>query len=316
MILLKRDALIYARRITAAFLVVAFMGILAGCPSMMTSSQVQQVNKFAVTAEAYGPLPGDVVRFYADLKWNVALVDASTMTPKKCVGFFADKKKSKDDWYAKAARADKALSILNTYASLLKTLTASDYTEALTEEAETFGKNIDAGIDEYNKLFGASVSGFGAVVAAGVRAVGGTYIRYKQGKALKVAVEAANDSVNKLLDQTMVLVKPFEAPDSRFAFVRKDLDAALLSLAQALYPADQPIPVETLEWFDGQYQLANKGEKLAGRAYKAAESYKAAHDKLVKAIDDKEGLAEIIGRVEVFASEVKAAIALKNEMEK
>ncbi|QGY40014.1 hypothetical protein GM415_07705 [Pseudodesulfovibrio cashew] len=289
--------------------------LLAGCPSLMTATQAQQVNKFATAAEGYGPVPGDVIRQYADQRWSLAQVNLSTMRPKNSAAMLKLANESKAKTYARAKQADQALSVLMDYAALLKTLTASDYSDALAKEAESFGESIDKGIGKFNELSGGSVETFGSLAGAAVRGVGGLYIRHKQGEALKRAVTKAKKGVNELMSYTRLLLQPYAGESNDFSDLRGKLGSSFMPLAAKWYKAGQPIPMETLAWYDEQYKLAYQGEKLAKQAVSAAEKFIAAHDKLVEALENKDEIAGIVGRVGAFASEVEAALTLKKQME-
>jgi len=305
-----------AQRSFGGLLAVLMLLMLVGCPSVMTTNQVEQVNKFAKTAEAYGPLPGDVLRTYADQKWALDLVDMSTLEPDDAAELFKLSSESRQEMYQEAAQVDQSLAVLNTYASLLKTLTASDYTEATGKEAQRFGEAIDTGVVKYNELSGSSVSSFGSIAASAVQAIGGMYIRHKQGKALKAAVTNAEKSVNQLLKESMELMEPYGADDKHFVALRSSLQTSLIPLTDSWNSAGEPVPLDVVEWFREQYLSSYQGSKLAKLSYDAAKKYQAAHEKLVEAVEVKENLVEIIGSVEAFASDVEAALALKKQMEK
>lgn len=315
---------------TIGILILLLVG--TGC-SILTKNQVKEVNKFAVAAKAYTDMPGAVVAEHGKIRKIKQVIKASSYgEPDVALDAIEIGIAQQDAILERGRKADAALNVLSNYSELLVKLTADDFTTELQASSEILGKNIDKGIAEYNKLSGAPVGVFGSKVAAAVRGIGGIYIKYKQEKALKEAVESADKVIPEMMRSVQGLMFTYLDED-QVQQVKKtlgndtlpDLPGDLLSsekkeiinaykFAVKQFASKQPpcLPKMVAD----QIEAVNSTSELAVKTIIAADSFNRAHAKLVETVNEKRNLPKAIDEIQVLSDQVKSAIELKKKIDK
>lgn len=313
-------------------LLLAAILALTGCAAVLTPSQVKEVATFAQAAQDYGTFPGAVIRSHAGLRARQKLLEAATFaggdTALRQVEAAVDIRRELE---RRATAADTALGVLNDYAALLVRLTADTYTNDLQGSAEKLGRSVDRGISRYNELRGAQLESFGSLVAAGVRGVGGTYIRHEQAQALKRAVTSADPAIEAMIGEVEKLLALYLAP--------ADLKELKLTITASGTPPEQLDLIRNVaddlresyrrltDTAGGAHQVeaavlaadglagADDTILLAVKALQAAETYRAAHRKLTESVTRRHWLRSSIDQVKALADEVNDANRLRKKIE-
>lgn len=304
----------------------------AGC-SVLTKSQVQEVNKFAVAAKNYGDMPGTVIAEHARIRKIRQVVAASTYfngaTALEAIQVALDQQRNLDE---RGRRTDAALQVLKDYADLLVKLTSDEFTGDLQASAETLGKSIDGGINRYNAAADEKLSMFGSGVAAVVRGIGGFHIRRAQEKALKSAISSADPVVRALtwtVEETMALYLDGDqmdqiedlsledeqsplSPGGLLSREKKEVMDKYKSTA-GLFEGKQPLCLAMT--VTNEMDDCDDAVVLATDTLKAAASFRKAHAKLAAVIQKTSDLPEVIEEVQVLVDEVKSAQALKEKLD-
>ena len=288
----------------------------SGC-SVLTPSQVKEVNRFARAVKSYDTLPGAVTEAHAELRKREKIYSAAGFIPGvMALPQIESALEAQREAQKKARQVDKALDILDEYAQLLVTLTSDDFSEDLQEEAEDLGKRIDKGIKVYNEEFGKEIKAYGGILSAGIRGAGGIFIKRRQTIALRETVtnadpviEEMTTAVNDLLD----LYLPSEAGEGFIreteitlkGLFKEDIQGSMAK--EPLFVAMQT--AETLEY-------SHDALKLAEQARQSISKLRQAHLELKNSLQKKGKLKGAIETVKVFADEVKVANDLKKKIEK
>jgi hypothetical protein len=206
--------------------------------------------------------------------------------------------------------------VLDGYAQLLAALTAEELTSDLQEEAQELGNRIDRGIGAYNDAYGKEIKAFGGIAAAGVRGVGGLYIKRGQTLALKDAVIQADPLIEEMTAAVHSLLNLYLTTSDGVGLIRgteqsvKDHFLANIQGSMAKQPLFAAIhTAETIEFAQNTYQLAES-------ARAAISNLRQAHRELRDNLQKKQTLQGAIETINVFADEVKAATVLKKNLEK
>lgn len=319
-------------RSTALILLLAALLALTGCTAVLTPSQVKEVATFAEAARDYGTFPGAVVRSHAELRARQKILEAATFASGDAalrqVQAAVD---IRQELERRATAADTALGVLNDYAALLVTLTADSYSNELQGSAEKLGRSVDRGIVRYNEMRGAKLDSFGSLVAAGVRGIGGLYIRHEQAQALKKAVTSADPAIEAMIGEVEKLLALYLSPD--------DLKELKLTITAAGTPPEQldllrNVAADLRESYKrlvdasgGKPQtdaaalaaLSLKGAddsiRLAVKTLQAAETFRAAHRTLAENVTRRHWLKSSIDQVKTLADEVNDANKLRKAIE-
>ncbi len=306
-----------------------------GCSAVLTKSQVKEVATFAVAAKDYSAFPGTVIRSHADLRAKQKLIevitfasgDASLRQVEGAVNI-------RREMEIRAAAADSALGILRDYAELLVKLTADNYTNDLQGSTEKLGRSVDKGISSYNGLRGTNLNGFGALVAAGVRGIGGIYIRHEQAEALKKAVTAADPVVETMIGEVEKLLATYLAPadlqnlkltitaggavPEQLDLIRNvaaDLKDGYRRAAESAGELEQQQQLEAAVLTADSLAGVDNTIRLALKAIQAAETYRAAHRALAQNVTKPQWLKSSIEQVNTLVDEVNAANGLRKKIE-
>lgn len=305
---------------------------ITGCSAVLTETQVKEVATFARAAKEYGAFPGAVIRSHAELRSRQKLLEAATFTSGGTALRQIEAAVSiRRELERRATAADSSLGVLNDYAELLVKLTADTYSSDLQGSAEKLGRSVDRGISRYNELRGANLESFGALVAAGVRGVGGVYIRHEQAEALRMGVTAADPVVATMIGEVEKLLALYLSP--------ADLKDLKLSVTDSGTPPEQADLIRTVaddlrvsyqrltDTAGGTHQVeaalltadgltgADATIRLAVKALRAAESYRAAHRKLAENVTERRWLPGSIEQVTALADEVNEANRLRKQLE-
>ena len=319
-------------RITSLILLLAAILALTGCSAVLTSSQVKEVATFAEAARDYGTFPGAVIKSHADLRARQKILEAATFSSGDAalhqVEAAVDIRRELEK---RATAADAALGVLDDYADLLVQLTADTYTNDLQGSAEKLGRSVDRGIDRYNKLRGTKLESFGALVAAGVRGIGGIYIRHEQAEALKKAVTSADPAIEAMIGEVEGLLALYLSP--------ADLKELKLTITASGAPPEQldllrNVAADLRESYKrlvdaggGKPQTdaaalaavslkgADDSIGLAVKTLRAAETFRAAHRALAENVTRRHWLTGSIDQVKVLADEVSDANKLRKAIE-
>jgi len=296
-------------KIYNTLLALLFLIGLQSC-AVLTSSQVDEVERFSIAASDYSDLPGAVIRMDSDIILARALYDSAGI---KNLADSGDRIDDGINTYIhlndQAAAADVAVGVIAIYVGLLKKLTSEDFTEELEQQTITLGAEIDSGIQQFNEQPGPDVDSFGAAVAAVVRAGGGILIRYKQVEALKVAVEGGQKVMSKMSSSITSLMDDYVRMNRGTDIKLKGAYLAALDIQRYNYSYDSSVE------FSKTLIKAKSITPLAEKTKKAMETLVEAHTELYNKMQKRQDLTGTIETITVLAGEVQAAQRLRKEID-
>lgn len=300
----------------AKYWVIAIFLFISGC-SVLTPSQVKEAKRFASAAQDFEYIPGSVIKSYAELRSRERIYSSAGFIPGPiALPQIESALKARREYQAQALQAEKALAVLNQYAQLLVVLTSDDFSDDLQEEAENLGNRIDKGVETFNQETGKEIKAFGGVIAAGIRGVGGLYIKRRQTVALQEAVTRADPMIEEMTVAVIGLLDLYIPSSEGEGFIR-ETESSLKQVFEANIQgamAKEPLFVamnmaETLEFSENTFNLANQTKQ-------SIVNLRRAHLELKNNLKKKKKLKGTIETVRVFADEVKTANNLRKKLEK
>ncbi|MFC1877972.1 hypothetical protein ACFL2E_11995 [Thermodesulfobacteriota bacterium] len=297
-----------------------------GC-SVLTSTQMNEVKKFAVISEKYTTLPESLFLSYATLKRNYDLLVLSRrefggMNDQGNIDTSAAKKAWKDfnDIYQRETeitkagkRMDKAIKVLDIYTKIMKNLVSDEFSNAISKSTEKLCKSIDEAIDNYNGTVDEdeTIDNVGGDLALIIRSTTGVFIRYKQTSILREVVKDADPMIANLM-ATMedLAINSFKPAFENYE--KNDLGKGFRAVANS----NKQLDVLTMEFIYENLVHVRISVDLANNIASASRSYKAAHNKLVEKTRNKMDLELFIEEIKVFQSEIEAAQKIERNVNK
>jgi hypothetical protein len=296
------------------FLVTGFLLLtMQGC-AVLTKDQVRAVNDLAKAGKQYTDLPSTVIETHAEIMYldNIYETAATDRASAESVLKQLDKAiKNKKDFLAQAQRVDKALRVIDVYISLLTKLTSDVFSDKLAKESVELSKELDSAIKAYNKITDSELDGWGKYVAAGIRGGAGIFIRTKQTKALKSAIEHAEPQIaeiSKVITEFMATYSNTLGP-----LAVQGLESTYITLITTDISKNT---VESLENFSLAREKANSIKTLSIKSTKATTAFQNAHSTLHENLQKKRSIKGSISEIKALADEIKAAKKLMNDLEK
>ncbi|MGO9137258.1 MAG: hypothetical protein ACLP9S_04655 [Syntrophales bacterium] len=288
---------------------------ITGC-TVLTSSQVKEVKKFADAAKGYGTLPGDVVMAYAEISEENKLLNltgyvfhSDSDTAETALEEMKKARESRDDFNKAANKANDALKILDIYAENLVTLTSDDYTNSLDESATALGQSLDKTLTAYNNAYDKKLSMIGSTVTQVVRGVGGIYLRHKQTQLLKEYVDKADPVIAELCQDIENVISGNVTPN--LEALNNKLETGFTTLANNHSRLD----LLNIERVNVLFDKLDSANSLASAAVSSAQKYRKAHLALKEALVEKKDLKNEIAQINSLVEEINAALKLKKKFQ-
>lgn len=304
-------------RVIHFFFLVPILFMLSNC-AVLTSSQIKEVEKFALASKQYTTLPGALPSSYGILMRNRKLLkisrDAYRVTdkdgridPAPANAAWQEIKeayKVEMDFDAAGRELDGALSVLTVYSELLTTMASDDFTEALSQKLEKLGKQLDKATDDYNMQFKTDhpLDKIGGTVAKVVRAVGGFYLRKKQAVILQDTIEAANPIIKVLMQDVERIARETFKPK-----FQKCEEMYLGRTFKSVAINNNRISVCTTVFAYEELKRTRNAIALSDQVAAAAKTYRQAHQSLYENTRKRVELKTLIEEIETLKDEIDAA---------
>lgn len=302
----------------------AVIGSLSSSGCVLTSQQVEAVEKFSTATEHYGTLPGAALDAYASgyvLNRFVIRVPGQRLVVGEEGSGSVDNLPTlinqKLALAHEAERANRALVVLDRYAELLKTLTSDQFEKSLTTDASTLADELDSAITKYNEISGSSFPSLGSTAAGIVRGAFGIWIRVKQQQALKQLVPDADEIIRALTsDIAVAMDRLTAAPDGYLAGEQSNLRSAYADAANIQNQDKRgSLPIEYVRLYAAQMEQLETVRQLAVSAKTSAARYREAHQALVESIHQPTTVKTVLDQVKVLRVEIDEGRKLKKTLD-
>ncbi len=269
--------------------------VLTGC-SVLSDSQLKNINVYATAAKSYSVYPGDVIRGYASLNQNNRILKSSGF--KDVAAVDAGLNSASGNYNLRinlANQFDLSLQLFQQYTVLLSKLSSGDYVDDLSSNSKLLGENSTNLVTKYNDKASKKLPDeVGQKLSDAVFIVGKRWVKSRQAKALKEFIPAGNILVGTMVDN---IVAGLEG-NGQGATSLKDL----ISLDKSDFKDKYTIIVfgkpEGINYPNVKtyYETLNRYDSLETMRVQcvlAAKKIKAGHDKLTQSIQSKKELKEI-----------------------
>lgn len=295
-------------------LLILLAAALSSC-SVLTESQIKNINAFGLSAKSYAAFPGAVLKKRAALHYNEAIVRTMQLATPELMKQNLDHAEAA---YNKAMQLsdsfDLSLQLIQQYAGLLARLSTESFVEDVNTNATALGENLSGLVQTFNtKLPQAKLpAGVGAAVSKAIFLVGARLTRKQQAKELKAFIPQGDKivqaSVKNLIDvldaDTPSLKGELEA--EKQTFINTYSNIILANPSRVTYSTVRQY-TETLADY-------NNLEALRKQCVEAAGKLATAHALLTKNIARKMALPEIFKETQELITSVQGLYKLFNAL--
>jgi hypothetical protein len=291
--------------------------MLVGCASL-TKTQVEAVNQFAETSKNFSAYPSKIMTELADirLKRGVYYANLYSTDPTAYLKELDDTYNEKNRDYKLSEKVDITFKIIDKYAQSLLLLSSDKYTTDLKKQSKNFGNDIDSLITIYNGIKGAKKipSGIGGLVSQVVIFGGDIYIKTKQGKEIIAFVPKADTLIDMMTTNLKeflngkVYIKKINDSISIQALITNERDGFKEGYKSYLASCARLNTLPSLER-ENEYlntlSIIDGVSTLLQQTITATDGLRKAHQKLLKAIEEKKTLTESIKELQSYYEDVK-----------
>jgi hypothetical protein len=297
-------------------ILLAFL-LLSSC-SVLTDSQLTNINAFATTAKSYSTYPGEVFKRRAELHLNNELLQASQFTDAAIIGRTVNNARA----HYKSAielsdKFDLSIKLLQQYAALLAKLSSDNYVVDLTSNTKDLNENLSNLVATYNSKAEKKLPvAVGQKVSDAILLVGKRLTRSKQARALKSFIPTGNaliktttDNLIEVLDtDTFVGSDGMRYPSLKALIAKDSSDFATnyknIVLANTQVNGNK-VSYASLLTLNSTISAYESTEALRQKTVVAATKLAKAHDVLTKEIERKKNMGEIKIEIQDLIADVQ-----------
>lgn len=278
------------------YLIYFFLWIALSSCSVLSDSQLKNINVYATAAKSYSNYPGEVIRYYAKLNQDNRILKTSNLKDIDAVNAGLDSARKNYNFRVNlAADFDLSLQLFQQYAALLAKLSSPDDVTDLSNSSTALGENNTSLVKQYNAKASKKIPGeIGVKISDAVFIAGKRWIRSRQSKALKEFIPAGNILIGAMTDNLVTALEGDSASSSSIreliSFSKTDFKdqyqiIVLTKPAGINYPSLK-VYYETLARYDSL-------EAMRAQCVLTAKKIKTGHEKLTQDIQSKKKLKEI-----------------------
>jgi len=287
---------------------------LSGC-TVLTDSQVKNINAFAATAKSYSAYPDAVLRQRADLHLHSELVVASQFTDPDAIDHRLDAaRKSYNSAVQMSPKFDLSLQLIQQYAGLLTKLSSEQYITDLSSPSTSLGENLSGLVAIYNSRVRDTLpASLGSSISKVVLLVGKTLTRHKQTAALKEFVLTA-DTLVQVTTRNLIAVLDGEsftdAKGNTFptlqSLLATERDFFMQNYRRVIFGDNTRINYESIKFYYDELTAYDNTELARQAIVQAAKSLAKAHATLAANVREKRDLKDIIAQTQQLITEVQS----------
>lgn len=290
---------------------------ISGC-TVLTDSQVKNINAFAATAKSYSAFPSAVARQRAEfhLHTEIVVVSQSQFADADDIARRMDSaRKSYNNAIQLSAKFDLSLQLLQQYAGLLTKLSSDHFITDLDAPATSLGENLGNLVSTYNsKVKDTLPAGVGNSISKVILMAGKVLTRHKQTSALKAFILAADTMVQAttrnlvtVLDgETFTDAKGRDLPSLK-TLLGLEKDLFIQSYKRSILSDSSRTNYWSVKFYYDELTAYDNTEALRQGVVQAAKSLALAHAELAKNVREKKELKDIIWQTQQLITDVQTA---------
>lgn len=275
---------------------------LAGC-SVLSDSQVANVNAFSVTASQYANYPNEIFKKRAELHLENELLEIISFSDFNLLDRRIDKARATyDTANAKSAKFDLSVRLIQQYAGLLAQLSSDSYTKGMDNNATGLANNLGIIIGLYNKKVSDTLpAGLADEMSNVLLTLGRRVTRSKQAKALKkfippgnIVLASAVKNLVEVLDKDSIKGLDGKMYPGLKTLLADEKAESIQNYRNLVFTGRATNSYVTIrQYYDLKVDYDNT-EALRQKCVATAKQLALAHDALAKNIMEKKELKEII----------------------
>jgi hypothetical protein len=286
--------------------------------SVLTDSQLTNINAFATAAKSYSTFPSEVFKKRAELHLNNELLQASQFSDAAIIARTVNNART----HYKAAmelsdKFDLSIKLLQQYADLLAKLSSNIYVVDLSSNTKDLNENLSSLVSTYNSKAERKLPvAVGQKISDAILLVGKRLTRSKQAKALKKFIPTGNaliktttDNLIEVLDTDTFVGSDGMRYPSLKSLIAKDSSDFVTNYKNVVLANTQAngnkVSYGSLLTLNSTVTAYENTEALRQKTVVAATKLAKAHDVLTREIERKKNLGEIKTEIQDLIADVQ-----------
>ena len=270
--------------------------------SVLSESQLRNINTFATAAKRYSNFPGEAVKKSQELHYNNDVLEASAIPDSSQIMRSLDKAKSQfEKGVLFSKKMNLSLQLIQKYAALLAQLSSGGYSDDLGKNAKELSGELNSAVGLFNAGFSTQIPAkVGTGISQVITIIGDRVIRNKQAKALQKFIPIG-DTLIQLTKDNLV-----DALDSDLKpLIESYKETFKIDFKTIIFNHSDKIDYNMLRFYIKTNEDYEEVEALRKKCIHAAEKMASAHLELKNNIMKKKTLREFLGETRDFVSDVK-----------
>jgi hypothetical protein len=261
---------------------------LSSC-TVLTNSQIKNVNAFAGSAKSYSDFPSEIVRKRSDMAFQEKLAQAVQLPSAQIKQMVDDAQSTYKTQRKQADSIDLSLKLIQQYAILLSKLSSPAYVEDLSKNTAALNENISSLVKEANTALPNKIpANVGEALTKAIFLVGERLTKQKQAKALKEFIPQG-----EILIQTSVknLTEALQGDLSQV--IALDRKKFINTYTNAVLNNTSKVDFNSIQFYANTLSDYDNLDDLRKKCITAAEKLGKAHTKLNASINEKMEVTDI-----------------------
>jgi hypothetical protein len=279
--------------------------------SVLSESQLKNINTFATAAKNYSNFPGEVVKKSQELHYNNNILEASAIPDSTQIIRSLDKAKAQfEKGVGFSKKMDVSLQLIQKYAALLAQLSSGSFTDDLGKNAKELSGELNNAVGLFNDQFSTQIPDkVGKGISQIITIIGDRVIKNKQSKALKNFIPIG-DTIIQLTADNLV-----SALDSDLKPLIESYKATFqIDFKTIIFNHIDKIDYNMLRFYIKTNSDYEDVELLRKRCIHAAEKMASSHKELKENIMKKKNLRELLSETKAFITDVKELYGILNKL--
>lgn len=298
--------------------------LISGC-SVLTDSQVKNINAFALTTKNYSYFPGEVFRKRAEFHLNNELLQASQFSDPAIIARTVTNARAHYKTVMQLSdKFDLSLKLLQQYALLLVKLSSDSYNNDLALSTKDLNENLSSLFTSYNAVASAKLpEELGKHITDIILIAGKRLTRVRQAKELKkfipegnALIKATTNNLIEVLDKDTFTGLDGVQYNSLKSLLAKENADFLSSYKNIVLANTQPngnkVSYGSIQSYSNTIADFDNTETLRQVTVQAAIKLATAHDQLTIDIQRKKTLPEIKQEIQDLIKDVQQLAKIVN----
>ena len=279
--------------------------------SVLSGSQLKNINAFAIAAKNYSHFPGEIIRKAEELHYNNDILEASAIPDSGQIIRSLEKAKAQYERGLRfSKKADASLELIQKYSALLAQLSSNSYADDLGKNARELSRELNSAVKLFNDQVSTQIPGtVGKGISEIITFLGSRAVKNKQAKALKKFIPAG-DTLIQLSTRSLV-----DALDSDLKPLLESYKATFqIDYRTLIFNHSDRIDYNMLRFYIKTNSDYEDVELLRTGCIHAVEKMASSHTELKNNIRKKKDLAELLPGVKDFIADVNNLYEILNKL--